>query len=437
VISVEEQLRELLEAVVGEPPRQVNVENVRRKVVRRRVIEGVAGAAAVVLMTAAGVAAYAKVSGPAPVSVPPALHKIVGSGSSGIAPAIGAWARHERRVLAVSYNPAGDEQGRIDYIQGRDDFAASGPPFQIGVDKLGGVGPEHVPWGYSYVPAAASGTAFLYHLSVHGHLIRNLRLSPQTVMEIFTGQITNWDSPQITRDYGHRLPNLPITLVIHSEGSGDTFFLTLWLATLYPHQWNAFCARAHPGITAPCGSTEFYPVFRRDHIEPENGSANVAAYIAASYGQGSIGYDDYAYALSSHVPAVELRNPAGRYVLPTPANVTAALTRAAIDTDPTSPNYLQQNLTHVYSNPAPASYPLSAYTYLIVPRSGAKLPPVFSKPAGRSLSTFLDYGLCQGQSKLTPLGYAPLPASLVKGGLLQVGHIPGHVAVPPPSRCRP
>jgi phosphate transport system substrate-binding protein len=78
-------------------------------------------------------------------------------------------------------------------------------------DKLAGLGPEHVPLGFSYVPAPAGGIALLYHLTVHGHPVTNLGLSGSTVLKIFTGQITNWDDPQITRDYGSRLPDLPIT----------------------------------------------------------------------------------------------------------------------------------------------------------------------------------------------------------------------------------
>jgi ABC-type phosphate transport system substrate-binding protein len=106
-----------------------------------------------------------------------------------------------------------------------------------------------------------------------------------------------------------------------------------------------------------------------------------------------------------------------------------------INDDPASPDYLQQNLTPVYWNTNPASYPLSAYSYLIVPRTGAKLPPVFSKSAGRSLSILLDYAVCQGQSQLAELGYAPLPPTLVNGALQQISHIPGHVAMPP--HCLP
>ena len=45
--GMDRQLRDLLEAAVGEPPRQVTVAAVRRRVIRRRVVEFAAGAVAV------------------------------------------------------------------------------------------------------------------------------------------------------------------------------------------------------------------------------------------------------------------------------------------------------------------------------------------------------------------------------------------------------
>ena len=50
---MDEPLRDLLEAAVGDPPHRVNVEAVRRRVVRRRLIEGIAGAAAVAVLVIA------------------------------------------------------------------------------------------------------------------------------------------------------------------------------------------------------------------------------------------------------------------------------------------------------------------------------------------------------------------------------------------------
>jgi hypothetical protein len=59
------QLRDLLDAAVGEPPHRVTVAAVRRRLIRRRVMEAVAVAAAVVLIAGLGVAA-ARVFGASP-----------------------------------------------------------------------------------------------------------------------------------------------------------------------------------------------------------------------------------------------------------------------------------------------------------------------------------------------------------------------------------
>jgi ABC-type phosphate transport system substrate-binding protein len=356
---------------------------------------------------------------------------IDGSGSSWSSVALFQWSKDVYpQGLVVNYNPNGSAQGRQDYMQGGlVDFAGSDPPFRNGQDKLGGTGAEVPRWGYSYVPDTAGGTAFMYHITVHGQLVRNLRLSPLVLMEIFTGVIKNWSDSRITKIYGAQLPNEPITPVLRADGSGATFFLTRWMATMFPSQWNAFCQRVHPGITLPCGNTEFYPSF--PGAKAETGSIAVADYITASYGEGAIGYDEYAYALGANYPVVQLLNPGGYFVGPTASNVAVALTRAQIDENSRDPNFLQQNLDRVYTFTDPRSYPLSSYSYLIVPRLGSKpQPPFFNTNAGRSLSTFIDYFLCAGQRKAAELGYSPLPLNLVQGGLLQADQIPGHVAGP-------
>jgi phosphate transport system substrate-binding protein len=385
------------------------------------------------LSAAALVAGLVAITAPSALAATPraSSHETIdGAGTGWSYVALADWINGVKdRGLVVNYDSDGSAEGRQEYMQGGQvDFAASDPPFRNGVDKLAGTGPEIPEWGYSYVPDVAGGTAFMYHLTVAGHLVTNLRLSPTVLMEIFTGAITNWDNAAITKVYGHQLPNLAITPVLHSEGAGDTFFFTSWLATMYPQQWNAFCDRVHPGIKPPCGSTEYYPQFGRAKME--NGSNNVADYITSSSGDGSIGLEEDSYALASDYPVVSVLNADGKFVQPTAANVTTALTKAVINENPKSKNFLQQNLSGVYTNKAPGSYPLASYSYLIVPREGTKIPPVFNYAAGATLSALLSYGLCQGQHGLAALGFAPLPASLVKGALQQVGLIPGHGTVP-------
>jgi phosphate transport system substrate-binding protein len=354
---------------------------------------------------------------------------ISGSGSSWSSVAIDLWSQAVRsNGLVVNYNPDGSAAGRGDYMANQDDFAGSDPPFRNGQDKLGGTGAEHPSQGYSYIPDTAGGTAFIYHIDVAGKLITNLRLDPKTIFDIFTGQIKNWDDKRITKIYGAQLPNLPITPVIRSDGSGATYFFTLWLASLFPSQWNHFCDQVHPGISPPCGQTEFYPQF--GNAKAENGSNNVITYITSSFGNGSIGYDEYAYALNAHYPVVQVLNPAGYFVGPTASNVAVALTQAVINEHQSSPNFLQQDLHKLYSFKDPRNYPISSYSYLIVPRSGEPEPTNFSNAKGATLSTWINFMLCGGQQQMKQLGYSPLPYNLVRGGLIQNAKIPGHVHVP-------
>jgi ABC-type phosphate transport system substrate-binding protein len=353
-----------------------------------------------------------------------------GSGSSWASVALQQWAQDlEPDGLTVNFNPDGSAAGRGDFMEGSQvDFAASDPPFRNGADELADTGAEIPQYGYSYVPDVGGGTAFMYHLTVGGHLVTNLRLSDETLMKIFTGQITNWDDPEITKDYGAQLPNEPIIPVVRSDGSGATYFFTRWMAHEYPSDWNAFCQKVHPGIKLPCPQTEFFPQFGNAKLE--SGSNAVSVFVTSSYGDGSIGYDEYAYALNAHWPVVEMENPAGYYVLPTASNVAVALTQAQINEDQSSPDFLQQNLDSVYTYTDPRSYPLSSYSYLIVPRMGSKEPPIFNDNVGRSLSTYINFYLCQGQQQAGALGYSPLPLNLVTGAFLQVNKIPGTVGAP-------
>jgi ABC-type phosphate transport system substrate-binding protein len=366
-----------------------------------------------------------------------------GDGSSWAEPAIHQWSVDvESRGIRIDFGGQGSQAGRTKYMQGQADFAASDIAFitDSNPDPFGGGG-ESQQYAYSYIPIVAGGTSFLYNLTVGGKKITNLRLSGDTITKIFTGQITNWNDARITKDYGMRLPSKRINVITRSDGSGATYMFTRWMAKQYGSQWTSFC-KARGGGGA-CGPTEFYPGFSGS-IQRQ-GSDQVANYIASpSYGDGSIGYDEYAYALNSKIPVVKVLNQAGYYTLPTASNVAIALQKAVIDNNSKSVTYLMQNLDHVYTNPDRRTYPLSSYSYLIVPRTSRVANGITVGPPGRfmdgsnpktsakgaTLSTWLNYVLCGAQQKAGALGYSPLPKNLVQGGFLQEGYIPSHVTVP-------
>ena len=357
--------------------------------------------------------ALAPLAGPAQAADSHAL--IQGSGSSWAANAVNQWvADVNSQGIQVVYTPDGDAQGRQDYANRTSDFSVTSLGYQ-GVDPVTGVPDTSQGRGYAYLPIAAGGTAFPYHIVIDGQQVKNLRLSGQTLVRIFTNQITNWDDQAITADNdGNKLPSLPIIPVVQSEGSGATAQLTRYFNAQYPSIWQ--------GYSHIAGLTEYYP--RQGDQIAQNGSNGAMNYVASSAANGSIGYVEYSYALSANYPVIKLLNSAGYFTLPTQYNDAVALEAAVINMDPNSPDYLLQNLDNVYTDADPRTYPLSSYVYAIEPTGVYPSPESKITTAKRqSIADFLYYSICQGQREIGPVGYSPLPVNLVEAGFGQISKL--------------
>jgi uncharacterized membrane protein YgcG len=118
-------------------------------------------------------------------------------------------------------------------------------------------------------------------------------------------------------------------------------------------------------------------------------------------------------------------NSAGYYTEPTPGHVAVALLKAKINNDKSNPNvYLTQDLSQVYTNPDRRTYPLSSYSYMILP-TDTHYGLEVSTGKGATLGDFGKYLLCQGQNQVDALGYSALPINLVEAGFEQLRKIPG------------
>jgi phosphate transport system substrate-binding protein len=340
--------------------------------------------------------------------------QIDGSGSSWAENAVNQWVSdvHAQGVEVV-YSPDGDSQGRQDFANKVSDFSVTSDGYQ-GKDPVTGVIDSSGGRPYAYLPIAAGGTSFPYQIRFDGQQVENLRLSGLTIAKIFTNVITNWDDPEITKDNnGHALPSLPITPVVQSEGSGATNQLTSYLATDFPSVWKAFS-----GLSGP---TEYFP--RQGNQIAQNGSNGAMNYVASSQANGSISYVEYSFALSVNYPVAKVLNAAGFYTLPTQYNVAVSLEAAQINMDPNSPNYLLQNLTNVYVDPDPRTYPLSSYVYMIEPTGAPPAETNMTTGKRQAIADFGFYSICQGQKEIGPIGYSPLPVNLVEAGFGQLAKL--------------
>jgi phosphate transport system substrate-binding protein len=361
--------------------------------------------AALVLFALIGVA-------PGRAAAAPTHSQIEGSGSSWSANAVNQWiADVKQQGLPVVYTAPGSAQGRKDYSFGTVDYAVTDIPFQ-GKDPVSGEQDTSGGRPFAYLPIVAGGTAFPYQIKVGGQQVRNLRLSGETLAKIFTNQITNWNHPQITADNnGRQLPSLPIIPVLHSEGSGSSAQFTTYLAKMFPGIWAPFNGGKDT-------LNEYFP--RKGSAVAQNGSDGVMNFIASTAANGAIGYDEYSYALNANVPVAKVENAAHYFTLPTDKAVAKSLTQAQIDNNPASPTYLIQNLNNVYTYSDSRTYPLSSYSYLILPTGTSTQDGRLTTGKRQTLVDFLYYSICTGQREMGPVGYSPLPINLVQAGFDQV-----------------
>ncbi len=361
----------------------------------------------VLLVAAAALVA----SAPKPADANGAHAQIQGSGSSWAYNSIQQWISDtQSQGLQVVFTPSGSAAGRKDFANGVSDFAVSDIGFQGVNPQTGYDDVSQRP--YAYLPVVGGGTAFPYHLTVRGQLVRNLRLSQLTLAKIFTNQITNWDDPAITADNnGVQFPSIPIVPVVHSEGAGTTYQVTDWLSHTFPSLWQGFFHNNYPVEYWPSGGSQ----------QAENGSDGLISFIDSSAGQGSIGYDEYSYALQDILPVVKVENAAGFFTAPDQYNVAVALTQAQINYDQSSPDYLLEDLSHVWGYNDPRTYPLSSYSYFIEPTAASD--PTMSTAKRQTIVDYLSYSLCQGQGEMGPIGYSPLPVNLVQASFQQLAKL--------------
>ena len=125
---------------------------------------------------------------------------------------------------------------------------------------------------------------------------RDLRLSRQAYVGIFTGEIRNWNDPRIAKtNPGVKLPNLTIATVVRQDGSGTTFAFTKHLDAIsdaWRTRYGAATLVNWPGNSMRA-----------------SGNEGVAARIKASI--GSVGYVGYEFARRAGLRVALLENRRG------------------------------------------------------------------------------------------------------------------------------
>jgi phosphate transport system substrate-binding protein len=127
------------------------------------------------------------------------------------------------------------------------------------------------------------------------------------------------------------------------------------------------------------------------------GSKNEGVAAQVRQFPGAIGYVELIYALQNHINFGAIKNQAGNWVKASIEGVTAAAATAKI------PNDYRVSITNA---PGANSYPISSFTYLLIPTHPAD--------AGKEkvIKDMLSWILKSGESQASALSYAPLPQNL-------------------------
>ena len=331
--------------------------------------------AAVTSSTAAATSA-ANVSPAAKVAQGGGNVSLIGAGATFPAPLYQRWFTEYNKLhpeVQVSYQPVGSGAGVQQFTQGTVDFGASDVAMtDAEIAK--------VQKGVVLLPMTAGGIVLAYNLP---NVQSGLKLSREVYPAIFQGQIKTWNDPKIAQaNPGVTLPNLPISVVHRSDGSGTTSVFTTHLSAISP-SWKS---------QVGAGKTVSWPVG-----VGAKGNDGITAQIQQT--QGAIGYVEYGYAEQNKLNFATLQNKSGKYVEATPQSSSSTL--AAVT--------LPANLRAFITDPTGAtSYPIVTYTWLLA----YKTYPDANK--SKAIKDIVNYGLTQGQQYSQELGYIPLPSSVVQ-----------------------
>lgn len=308
----------------------------------------------------------------ATVSTAVASAGLTGAGSTLVAPLMANWINgfQIRSGIPVTYGSVGSGAGIAQITARTVDFGASDAP--LTPDQASACnGCVQVPW-------ALSAVAIGFHIpGVH-----KLNLSGSVLAGIYSGRITNWNDKKIKKlNPKAHLPNLTITPVFRSDGSGDTYAFTNYLSKV-SSSWRGSVGYATTvGFPTGVGG---------------KGNSGVTATVTST--NGAIGYISASYLIAAGLPAAAVQNKAGKFEYPNLNNIEAAA--QSVKHVPPS------NEMHIVDPPkrAKTAYPISTFTYCIVPH-GANQKDF--------LVQFINYALTVGQKYGAALDFAPLPKVVI------------------------
>jgi phosphate transport system substrate-binding protein len=299
---------------------------------------------------------------------------ITGAGATFPFPIYSKWAEvyKAQTGIGLNYQSIGSGGG-IKQIKSKTvDFGATDMPLKIeDLEKDGLV----------QFPAIIGGVVPV--VNIFGIQSGQIKLTAELVSAIFMGKITKWNDERIQSINEVKLPDLNITVIHRSDGSGTTFLFTNWLSKTNA-EWKAAVGEG-TAVKWPTGIGG-------------KGNEGVAAMVMQA--KGSIGYVEYAYAKKNKLTHTQLKNREGKFVEPDDETFKAAANQAEWSTT----NGMYNILT---DQTGKNSWPITGASYILMHRQ--QQDPL----VGRAVLKFFNWAYNNGGQMATDLDYVPLPKDVV------------------------
>ncbi|HVU93299.1 MAG TPA: phosphate ABC transporter substrate-binding protein PstS, partial [Jatrophihabitans sp.] len=263
-----------------------------------------------------------------------------GEGSTAQTNAMTAWINGYTKACSgakVNYNPTGSGAGISSFTAGQVAFAGSDSALDPGKGEVDAA-QKRCNSAPLDLPMVVGPIALAYKLKGVDKLV----LTPELIAKIFTGKITKWNDPAIAaKNSGANLPGSTINVIYRSDASGTTQNFETYLAATDPTDFTAQPAKDNAQkVFAGQGKAK---------------SQGVAAAIAST--EGSIGYDEFSFAVSSGLQTVSVDNGGG------PVDVSKDTASAAAGAAQVTGTGDDLTLKIDYATKTPGAYPLILVTY--------------------------------------------------------------------------
>lgn len=231
----------------------------------------------------------------------------------------------------------------------------------------------------------------------------HLKLSGPVLAAIYSGQIKYWDNKRITAmNSGAHLPHKRIVPIHRADGSGDTFLFTQFLSSSAKQAWKA-----------GYGTTLSWPKVQ-GAIGATGNAGMVSALTNNPYSIAYIGVSYKAQINKAGLGVAQIRNKAGKFVMPDETTVPAAAAQMV----PKTPK--SERISLIFA-PGEKSYPIINYEYVLV---DSRQP---NAEIAKELKSFLKWAVSDkggnDMQYLQQVNFMPLPAKARQLTLDQINRI--------------